>query len=375
MLCFIPKETHGETRVPVLPPIVEKFAATGITVRVESGLGHPLHINDEEYVRAGAETVDDRLGALGSSDLVMRLGKPPREECGALKRGSIHISHLDPFREHVLVEFLATAGVSAISIEMLPRTTVAQKMDALSSQASLAGYEAVIVAAERSRKVLPMMSTPAGTISPARVFVIGAGIAGLQAIATARRLGAHVEAFDTRPVVEEQVKSLGARFLKVDLGQTGQTKDGYAKPLTDQQLEVQQRAMARSCAQADIVITTAQVFGKEAPRIITFEMINRMKPGSVIVESGGNVEGSQAGQNIDRGGITIVGLCNLPGRAAQDASLMYSNNLFNFFNHFWDKESGNFLIDPEDELMNAALITHQGEIINQQIRATFLKED
>jgi NAD(P) transhydrogenase subunit alpha len=362
----------------VLPATAEKLVAAGLVVRVEAGLGDSLYIPDGDYTGAGAEVVDDRFGALGVADLVLRLGKPPTKECGALKPGSIHISHLDPFREPALLELLATAGVSAISMEMIPRTTLAQKMDALSSQASLAGYEAVIVAAGRLRKVLPMMSTPAGTIAPARVFVIGAGVAGLQAIATANRLGALVEAFDTRPVVEEQVKSLGARFLQIDLGETGQTKDGYAKTLTPEQLEIQRQAMAKSCAQSDIVITTAQVFGRDAPRIVTGAMIDGMKPGSVVVdlavETGGNVEGSEIDREVERNGVTIVGVGNMPGRVARDASRMYANNLFNFIEHFWDEEANRLVVNREDELMDGALITHDGEVVNQQLRAALNKE-
>ena len=234
--------------------------------------------------------------------MVLRRHKPAPDEIRRLKDGSIHVSYLDPFHEKQLVQALAEHGVSALSMEMIPRTTLAQKMDALSSQASLAGYAAVVLAAERLTRIFPMMMTPAGTIQPARVFIIGAGVAGLQAIATARRLGARVEAFDTRPAVEEQVRSLGARFVEVDLGETGQTKDGYARELTPQQLQKQRDAMAKVCAQSDVVITTAQVFGRKAPLIVTREMIDGMKPGSIdvdmAVESGGNVEGSLRGDEI-----------------------------------------------------------------------------
>lgn len=380
MLIFIPRETHpAETRVAMLPPVVGKLADAGADVRVESGLGSTLFIDDADYEQAGATVTPDRLGALGVADVVLRLGLPPREECGAMKRGCIHISHLDPYREPALVGLLAKAGVSAISIEMIPRTTIAQKMDALSSQASLAGYEAVIVAAERLRKVLPMMSTPAGTIPPAHVFVIGAGVAGLQAIATAKRLGALVEAFDTRPVVEEQVQSLGARFLKIDLGETGQTKDGYAKALTPEQLEIQRQAMAKSCAKADIVITTAQLFGRPAPRIITADMVNGMKPGSVIVdlavETGGNVEGSKPGEDVVTNGVTIVGIPTLAGRAARDASQMYANNLLNFMQHFWDEEAKILRLDRDDEIMAGALVTHDGEVVSEPIKAALAAGD
>jgi NAD(P) transhydrogenase subunit alpha len=271
-----------------------------------------------------------------------------------------------------LIEKFISKGVSAISMELIPRTTLAQKMDALSSQASLAGYVAVILAAEKLDKVFPMMMTPAGTITPAKVFIIGAGVAGLQAIATAKRLGARVEAFDTRAVVEEQVQSLGAKFVKVDLGETGQTKDGYAKALTEEQLAMQREAMARHCAQADVVITTAQVFGKKAPVIVTREMIRGMRTGSVVVdlavETGGNVEGSEAGKTTEINGVSIMGMENLPGRVAVHASQMYSSNVGNLISHFWDKEAKKFNLDLGDEIIRGCLVTHDGTIFSETLK-------
>jgi len=257
-------------------------------------------------------------------------------------------------------------------MEMIPRSTIAQKMDALSSQANLAGYVTVILAAERINKILPMMMTPSGTIAPARVFIIGVGVAGLQAIATAKRLGARVEAFDTRPVVEEQVQSLGAKFVKIDLGETGQTKDGYAKALTPEQIKKQQDGMAKICANADIVITTAQLFGRKAPVIVTKEMVAQMKPGSIIVdmavESGGNVEGSKVDEEVDVNGVRILGLGNLPGRVAVHASQMYSSNLVNFVESFWDVEAKKFNLKLEDDIIKGCLITHNGEVVNEMIK-------
>jgi len=229
----------------------------------------------------------------------------------------------------------------------------------------------VIVAAERLDKIFPMMMTPAGTISPARVFVIGVGVAGLQAIATAKRLGARVEAFDTRPVVEEQAKSLGARFVKIDLGETGQTKDGYAKALTEEQLQKQREGMAKVCASADVVITTAQLFGRKAPLIVTADMIRGMQKGSIIVdlavESGGNVAGAQLDQEVDADGVRIIGLGNLPGRVAVHASQMFSSNLYNLVDEFWDPEAKRFAMDFEDEIVKGCLITHAGKIVNEMI--------
>ncbi|MEA2013738.1 MAG: NAD(P) transhydrogenase subunit alpha, partial [Thermodesulfobacteriota bacterium] len=309
---------------------------------------------------------------LSSADLVLRLHKPPIEEIKLLKKGSIHISYLDPFNEKELLDKFVSQGISAISIEMIPRVTRAQKMDALSSQASLAGYVAVIIAAERFNKIFPMMMTPAGTIAPSRIFVIGVGVAGLQAIATAKRLGARIEAFDTRPVVEEQVQSLGARFVKIDLGEMGQTKDGYAKPLTEEQIEKQRQEMAKHCAVADVVITTAQVFSRKAPLIVTKEMIIAMKRGSVIVDlaadSGGNVEGTVPGEEVVINGVTIVGLTNLASHVASHASQMYSSNLLSFITEFWDDEIKTLNLRLDDEIIKGCLITHENKIFSETLK-------
>jgi len=372
MQIFVPKESDPhERRVPVIPATVDRLVKLGATVAVESGLGATIGATDADYTKTGASIVTDRVAALGSADMVLRLRKPPSGEIAALKKGCIHISYLDPFNEAGLIRDFAKADVSAISLEMIPRTTIAQKMDVLSSQANLAGYAAVILASERLTKILPMMMTPAGTISPARVFIVGVGVAGLQAIATAKRLGAIVEAFDTRPVVEEQVKSLGAKFVKIDLGVTEQTKDGYAKALTEEQLAKQRAGMARVCANADIVITTAQVFGRKAPVIITADMVKGMKPGTVVVdlaaESGGNVEGIKPGEEIVVNGVRLVGLANLPGRVCVNASQMFSNNLGNFVEHFWDKAAKAFPLKTDDEIIKGCLITHGGSIVNETI--------
>lgn len=373
MRIFVPKESHSaETRVPVIPATVAKLVKLGAEIEIETGLGASVHFPDEEYRAAGAGVAADRTAALGAADLVLRLRKPPAEEITALKRGAIQVGYLDPFHELALVQALAAAGVSAVSMEMIPRSTVAQKMDALSSQASLGGYVAVILAANSSPHLLPMMTTPAGTIRPARVFIIGVGVAGLQAIATAKRLGAAVSAFDTRPVVEEQVQSLGAKFVKVDLGETGQTAQGYAKELTPEQLARQREAMAAECAEADIVITTAQVFGRKAPLIVTSAMIEKMRPGSVVVdmaiETGGNVECARLDEEVLVNGVKVLGHANLPGRVARTASQMYSNNLGNFVEHFWDREAKTFKLDPADPLLSGCLITHGGAIVHETIR-------
>jgi H+-translocating NAD(P) transhydrogenase subunit alpha len=368
---------HGEKRVPVIPPTVEKLTRLGALVEIEAGLGESCRYADADYEQVGATINRDRQAMLQTAEIILRLRKPPADEISLMKKGLVHISYLDPFNETDLVERLKAAGVSAVSLEMLPRITIAQKMDVLSSQANLGGYFAVVLAARTLDRIFPMMTTPAGTIKPARVFIIGVGVAGLQAIATARRLGARVEAFDTRPVVEEQVKSLGAKFVKIDLGETGQTKDGYAKQLTPEQLQKQKEGMAKACAAADVVITTAQVFGRKAPRIIDRAMIAQMQPGSVIidmaVETGGNVEGSEVDRVVEIDGVKIVGLANLPGEVAVTASQMYSANLGNFIEHFWRKEEKAFHLNLDDEIIRAALITHNGEIFSQTYKSIMNK--
>ena len=372
MKIAVPKDAHpGETRVSLIPEYVAKLVNAGADVSVESGLGQSPKITDDLYAEAGAALVADRNTLIQEADIILRIRKPLAEEVDRMKAGSIYISLLDPFNERELIERFTAKKISAISMEMIPRITRAQKMDVLSSQANLAGYVAVILAAERLDKILPMMMTPAGTISPARVFVIGVGVAGLQAIATAKRLGARVEAFDTRPVVEEQVKSLGARFVKIDLGETGQTKDGYAKALTEEQLQKQREGMAKVCASSDVVITTAQLFGRPAPRIVTEEMVSGMQPGSVIVdlavEGGGNVAGSQLDQEVDVNGVRIIGPGNLPGRVAVHASQMFSSNLYNLVEEFWNAEEKRFELNFEDEIIQGCVITHQGKIVNEMI--------
>jgi NAD(P) transhydrogenase subunit alpha len=372
----VPKEIQSnEKRIALIPQSVSDLIKLGATVEIESGLGTAIGFSDDSFKDAGATVQSNRKTLISGADVILRLRKPPVEEIPWHKEGTIHISYLDPFNEKDLILKIKNQKISAISMELIPRTTKAQKMDALSSQASLGGYVAVILAAERLDKVFPMMMTPSGTIAPARVFIIGAGVAGLQAIATAKRLGARVEAFDTRPVVEEQVQSLGAKFIKVDLGETGQTKDGYAKELTEEQLQKQRDAMAKHCALADIVITTAQVFGRKAPLIIKKDMIKGMKPGSVIVdmavESGGNVEGSVMGKEINVDGIRILGLVNLPGRVPVHASQMYSNNIYNFIREFWDTEKKSLELNLEDEIIKGCLVTYDGKIFSESIKGSF----
>lgn len=376
MRIFVPKElSSGERRIPLMPANAEKLVMLGAELDIEAGLGSSIGIPDDEYSKAGASVIQNRHQSLSEADIVLRLRKPPLEEIRLLKRGSLHVGFLDPFNERDLIQAMTGAGVSAVSMELIPRTTAAQKMDALSSQASLAGYVSVILAAERLDQIFPMMMTPAGTLSPAKVFVIGAGVAGLQAIATAKRLGAVVEAFDTRPVVEEQVKSLGGKYVKVDLGETGQTQQGYAKALTEEQLQKQRDIMAKHCAASDIVITTAQIFGRAAPLIVTKSMIAGMRSGSVVVdmavETGGNVEGSRLDEEIMLNDVRIIGLGNLSGHVPVHSSQMYSSNLYNFIEHFWNKNLKLFELKLNDDIIKGCLVTHAGQIVNETIRKLY----
>jgi NAD(P) transhydrogenase subunit alpha len=369
----VPKETWpGEVRAAMVPANAGKFISQGFSVAVQSGLGAASGYSDADYAEAGASVSDDRAALLSGSDIVLSVRKPDDADVGSLKQGALYASFLDPFNEQPLVESIAARGATAISMEMVPRSTRAQKMDALSSQANLAGYVTVIQASYHLPKIMPMMMTPSGTIPPARVFVIGAGVAGLQAIATAKRLGARVEAFDTRPVVAEQVQSLGAKFVEIDLGDTGQTDQGYAKELTPEQVEMQREGQKAIISQSDVVITTAQLFGRPAPQIVGRDMVESMKPGSVIidmaVETGGNVEGSKMDEVVDVNGVKVVGQGNLPGEVARNASDMYSNNLLNLVMEFWDSESKTLNLDPEDEIIQACVITRDGAVVNETIK-------
>jgi NAD(P) transhydrogenase subunit alpha len=376
MLLFVPRETDPiETRVALTPDDVKKLCGKGLKIAVEKDLGRSIRVEDADYAEAGAAVEEDRGMLLGKADIVARLRKPPEDEVRMLKQGAVHISFLDPFNEKELVSAFEECGATAVSMEMIPRTTLAQKMDALSSQANIAGYVAVVLAAERLEKIMPMMTTPSGTISPSRVFVIGAGVAGLQAIATARRLGANVDAFDTRPVVEEQVKSLGAKFVKVDLGDTGQTDQGYAKELTAEQQEMQRQAMAKVCANADVVITTAQLFGRKAPTILTTDMVKGMRPGSVVVdlaiETGGNVECAEYGKEVEVDGVRVLGLPNIPGRAPVHASQMYSANITSFLLSFWNEEEKGLNLKPEDEIIDGCVVTRDGDLVNERLKEIY----
>jgi H+-translocating NAD(P) transhydrogenase subunit alpha len=360
-----------ERRLALVPPAIERLTKLGHEIRLPVGYGAPLHLGDEVLSKAGAAVVSlDEARA--AAEIALVVTPPAPEALEGLRRGTFVVGFLDPFFSLPTVRALAERGLRGMCVELMPRSTYAQKMDALSSQASLAGYAAVILAADRIDKVLPMMSTPAGTIAPARVFVLGVGVAGLQAIATAKRLGARVEAYDTRTVVAEQVRSLGARFVEFDLGiEGGQTEQGYAQALTDEQLERQRTQMAKVVAQSDVVITTAQVFGRRAPRLLGAAAVSGMKPGSVVVDlaasTGGNVEGTVAGREVmTDGGVLILGLHPLPASVARDASLMYAANLTHLLEHAW--QDGELRPPSEDEIVDAVLLTDAGAVRHEAVR-------
>ena len=373
MQLVIPRETQpGEDRVSATPETGKKLVRRGAGGVIEPGAGPGAGIRDADYEAAGARIGSDRSALLGSADMVLRLRKPEIEEISQLKGGCIHVSYLAPFNEKELIKAFASHNVTAVSMEMIPRSTRSQKMDALSSQANLAGYMAVMLAANNMPSIMPMMMTPAGTLKPAKVFIIGAGVAGLQAIATAKRLGARVTAFDTRPVVAEQVESLGGKFLEIDLGDTGQTADGYAKELTPEQVEMQRQAQKAVIADSDVVITTAQVFGRKPPVLVTADMVEGMSPGSVIVdmaaETGGNVEGSVPDEVVDVNGVTIVGTANLANLAPRDATQMYASNMFNLVEDTWDEEGKQFVLDLENDILPGCVITHGGAVVHPSIK-------
>ena len=362
-----------ETRVALIPDDIKKLAAMGFEFQVVSGAGLKSGFSDDAYTAAGAKIIQKEEDGYDSSEIIVRIMKPKTTK--GMKKDTFHISYMDPFNEKDLLNEFAKNGLQAVSLEMIPRSTLAQKMDVQSSQTSLAGYVAVVNAAAKLPKILPMMVTPAGTINPARVFIIGVGVAGLQAIATAKRLGARVDAFDTRPVVEEQVKSLGASFVKIDLGEMGQTAQGYAKELTPEQIAKQKEAQAKVCERSNIVITTAKVFGRKAPRLIEKNVLDRMMPGSIVVDmavsTGGNVEGSKLFENVvTENGVTIMSGDLLERQVPFDASKMFSGNISAFLTHFYNKETKEFEVRTDDDIMKGCLLTQGGQIIHERFKET-----
>lgn len=364
---------EGETRCAVTPETVKKLIALGATVSVEAGTGVGSSIPDADYAEAGATVKPDTRAVLEGADIVLKVRGPTAQETSALKPGAIVIAMLDAYREKDTVEALKGAGVTAFAMEFVPRITRAQVMDVLSSQANLAGYRAVIEAAYAFGKGFPMMMTAAGTVAPAKVFVMGVGVAGLQAIATARRLGAVVTATDVRPATKEQVESLGAKFLAVedDEFKNAQTAGGYAKPMSPEYQAKQAALTGEHIRKQDIVITTALIPGRAAPVLVSAEQVASMKPGSVLidlaVEAGGNVAGAKAGEVVTTAnGVSIVGYTNLPGRIAADASALYARNLAAFVGLML--KDGVVTLDLEDEILNAAVVTHGGAVVHEGVK-------
>jgi NAD(P) transhydrogenase subunit alpha len=356
----------GERRVALVPETVGRLAKSGNEIVVERGAGEASSFPDRMYTDAGAT-----IGDAWDAELVAKVAKPSDDELARLRQGAVLIAFLQPLTNHALVRELARRRVTALSMDAIPRITRAQPMDALSSQATVAGYKAVLLAAVALPKFFPMLTTAAGTIAPAKAFVIGAGVAGLQAIATARRLGAVVEAFDTRPVVKEQVQSLGAKFLEVDLGETGEGTGGYAKELSEEAHRKEVELLARAVKENDIIITTAAIPGRPAPKLITADMVRSMKPGSVIVdlaaETGGNTELTQAGKVIDVDGVRIDGTTNLPSTMPYHASQMYSRNIQSLLGLMITKE-GKLNLDMQDDVIKGTVITKDGEVVHEQTK-------
>ncbi len=366
---FVPKETEGgEPRVAASPETVKRFAGLGATVIVEAGAGLASRILDRDFAASGATI--GKAGDAGKADLVLKVRRPSAAEIRSYRKGAAVIATMDPHGADDALAAMAGAGLSAFAMELMPRITRAQVMDVLSSQANLAGYRAVIDAAAEYDRVLPMMMTAAGTVPAAKVFVMGAGVAGLQAIATARRLGAIVTATDVRPAAKEQVASLGAKFIAVedDEFRAAETAGGYAKEMSKDYQARQAALVAEHIAKQDIVITTALIPGRPAPRLITAAMVKSMKAGSVIVdlavERGGNVEGSVAGKTVETDGVRIIGHLNVAGRVSASASLLYAKNLFAFAETLIDKTDRTLSINEGDDLVKATLLTHGGAVVH-----------
>jgi len=358
---------ESEPRVALTPDTVKKFKALGAEIAIEPGAGIKSGLPDSDFTAAGATVGAD---ALKDADIVIKVKRPEASELASYKRGALVIAIMDPYGNDAALKAMADAGIAAFAMELMPRITRAQSMDVLSSQANLAGYRAVIEGAEAFGRAFPMMMTAAGTIPAAKVFVMGVGVAGLQAIATARRLGAVVTATDVRPATKEQVESLGAKFLAVEDEEfkNAQTAGGYAKEMSKEYQAKQAALTAEHVKKQDIVITTALIPGRPAPRLVSAEMVASMKPGSVLVdlaiERGGNVEGAVAGQVADVGGVKIIGFTNVAGRVAASASSLYARNLYNFIETLVDKASKSLAVKWDDELVKATLLTKDGAVIH-----------
>jgi len=368
LLIGVPAETApGERRLSIVPEIVKKYQGVGAEILMQTGAGDGAHFRDDVF--AGVRLTDTAQKVFSEADVVFCVQPPSAENLASMKAGSVLLGMLQPWTDVERIKLLQEKQITSFALELLPRISRAQSMDVLSSQATVAGYECALIAADHSPKFFPMLTYAAGTIRPAKVLVIGAGVAGLQAIATARRIGAMVEAYDVRPETREQIESLGARF--VDTGVSAVGAGGYARELTDEEKKQQAERLGKAVAQCDALITTAAIPGKTAPRIISAEMIARMRPGSVVVdmaaESGGNVEGTVAGEKTWVGGVQVIGPTNIASRMPAHASEMYAKNLFNFIAPFI--KEGQLALDWEDEVMAGTCLTHAGELRNERIKS------
>ena len=368
------KETGGETRCAAIPETVKKFAALGAEMAIESGSGEHASLADSEFEAAGAK-VGSRADVLKSAGIILAINGPDPSSLKGAEQGALIVGALDPLRQREAVDAYAAAGLEALAMEWMPRITRAQSMDILSSQSNLAGYKAVVEAADAYGRAFPMMMTAAGTVSPAKVFVMGVGVAGLQAIATAKRLGAQVSATDVRSATKEQIQSLGAKpvFVENVAGIEGEGAGGYATEMSEEYQKAQAELVSSHIAKQDIVITTALIPGRPAPRLISDAQVASMRPGSVIVDlaagAGGNVEGTVSGEKVEKHGVTIIGASNLARSLAADASALFARNLYNFLSAFWDKEQGKPVLPDDDEIVKAIRLTQGGEIVNERLSA------
>jgi NAD(P) transhydrogenase subunit alpha len=374
-IAVLKEQASGERRVSASPETVKKFIGLGATVAVETGAGEYASISDADFAAAGA-SVGSRADVLGDADIIFGVQGPDPASLAGAKPGAMIAASLNPFGERARIDAYAAAGFQALALEFMPRITRAQSMDILSSQSNLAGYKAVIDGAAEYGKAFPMMMTAAGTVSAAKVFIMGVGVAGLQAIATARRLGAQVSATDVRSATKEQIQSLGAKpiFVENVAGIEGEGAGGYATEMSDEYKAAQAELVSSHIAKQDIVITTALIPGRPAPRLISDAQIASMKPGSVIVdlavEQGGNVEGAVAGEIVVKHGVKIVGHRNVPSRLATDASALFARNLFNFFSAFWDKEAKAPVFPDDDEIVQGVRVTMGGKVVSERLLAS-----
>ena len=373
-IAVLKERRADEARVAATPETVKKFKALGVDVAVEAGAGGASFFSDADYTAAGATVVPDAAKALEGADVLLKVQRPTEDELKAMAKGTMLAAILAPYADRASVTAYAGKGVNAFAMEFMPRITRAQSMDVLSSQSNLAGYKAVVDAAAAFGRAFPMMMTAAGTIAPARVFIMGVGVAGLQAIATAKRLGAIVSATDVRAATKEQVQSLGGTFVMVEdeESKAAETKAGYAKEMSDAYKQKQAALIAETIKKQDIVITTALIPGRPAPELLTEAMVRSMKPGSIIIdlatEQGGNCKLSKAGEVVDVGGVKIIGTVNLAGKLAADASSLYSRNLFNFLSPLIDKTTKALKIDWNDDIIKGTCLTRDGDVVHPALK-------